>query len=613
MLENSMKNITQQDEDLNTIFPDLKTEKIQLLVNVLVKNCKTVRLKQKSRRAKSTLPTRELMGTDLKKYKSWLSNAHRIFRGTSQEMIPLTFASEWVLDNYYIIRQALQQIEEDLPKSFYKQLPKLVEAPHEDLPRIYIIARSILAIQNNLIDPVDLQTIMIQFQEGVPLTMGELWALPIFLRYSLIESLSKELVSIIHPLIPPDIPLPFPHLEGLPNSNSPDESASGSNSKSNGIANIILSLRTISEQNWSEFFESVSYLEQTLRKDPAGIYAQMDFKTRDLYRKEIEVLAMATGRGENELAELTLDLARTAGTNKLPSNNPIENSDSTVNTDKPYLTGSFLESHENLDQGVPDRHIGEYLLGKGRGLLEKQIGYRPNLKKTIKRWIFQNANAFYLSIILILTSLIFVILSLIIRPVELRASISQFPGNSPWGLVQISGILAIRWIIMIGLSLLMVIPVLSVTTSLTNWLITLMIPPRILPKLKFKDAIPDSYQTLVVIPAMITSLKDVDSLVHQLELHYLRNFEPGLMFALLTDFGDADSESLAEDDGLVQYAVSMIEKLNRKYYLPPPSLDSIESNVEGKQIWCQTLLLVPSQAAVEPLGKKMDRLGTKKR
>ena len=82
-----------------------------------------------------------------------------------------------------------------------------------------------------------------------------------------------------------------------------------------------------------------------------------------------------------------------------------------------------------------------------------------------------------------------------------------------------------------------------------------MIPPRILPKLKFKDAIPDSFQTLVVIPAMITSIKDVNSLVHQLELHYLRNFEPGLMFALLTDFADADSESLTEDDGLVQYAI----------------------------------------------------------
>ena len=91
----------------------------------------------------------------------------------------------------------------------------------------------------------------------------------------------------------------------------------------------------------------------------------------------------------------------------------------------------------------------------------------------------------------------------------------------------------------------LLIPVLTVATSLVNWLITLMIRPRILPKLDFKDEIPDPFQTLVVIPAMITSREEIDSLAHQLELHYLRNPEPGLLFALLTDFRDADSEILA--------------------------------------------------------------------
>ena len=315
------------------------------------------------------------------------------------------------------------------------------------LPRIYVIAQSILATQNNSIDQVDLQTILIQFQDSVPLTMGELWALPIFLRYSLIESLSNELIRIIQPLPPPDIPLPFPQLEGLPVSNPASESGSGVNNNSNGIANIILSLRTISEQDWSEFFEAVSRLELTLRKDPSGIYSQMDFKTRDLYRKEIEVLAIATGRGENELAELTLDLARTAEKNKIPSLDNIANSESSVNTNKPLLPESSPDIQENLKSEVPNQHIGEYLLGQGRIILEQQIGYRPNLLITFKRWVFQNASAFYLSIILILTILILVLLSLVIRPVEILSSISQFPGNSPWGLSQISGNLAIRWII----------------------------------------------------------------------------------------------------------------------------------------------------------------------
>ena len=56
-------------------------------------------------------------------------------------------------------------------------------------------------------------------------------------------------------------------------------------------------------------------------------------------------------------------------------------------------------------------------------------------------------------------------------------------------------------------------------------------------------------------------------------MHFLRNPEPGLYFALLTDFPDADSETLPEDEGLVSYAISVICELNAKYErsIPEPS------------------------------------------
>ena len=91
-----------------------------------------------------------------------------------------------------------------------------------------------------------------------------------------------------------------------------------------------------------------------------------------------------------------------------------------------------------------------------------------------------------------------------------------------------------------------------------------------LPKLDFKTGIPDPYKTIVVIPAMISSRTDVDSLVNQLELHYLRNSEPGLIFALLTDFVDAETEFLPTEDSLIQYAFSAIETLNNKYSIASP-------------------------------------------
>ena len=75
------------------------------------------------------------------------------------------------------------------------------------------------------------------------------------------------------------------------------------------VANIILSLRTISELDWNVFFEAVNRLEVILRQDPPGIYPQMDFKTRDHYRKEIETLALEAGLDESDLAQKLLDLA----------------------------------------------------------------------------------------------------------------------------------------------------------------------------------------------------------------------------------------------------------------------------------------------------------------
>jgi len=57
--------------------------------------------------------------------------------------------------------------------------------------------------------------------------------------------------------------------------------------------------RLIGTFDWSEFFESVSLVEQVLQRDPAGVYSQMDFRSRDRYRHAVEELADPTG--ENQL------------------------------------------------------------------------------------------------------------------------------------------------------------------------------------------------------------------------------------------------------------------------------------------------------------------------
>jgi cyclic beta-1,2-glucan synthetase len=516
-----------------------KTEQMQGFVKSLVDNYQKIDPTTLRDRKRVVLGER-----NLKLYETWLAQAHTYFRKISNRDLSISLASEWLLDNYYIVRQALQQISEDLPASFYKQLPKLAQGPLTGLPRVYAIGRAVLSLQNSLLNMSDLQSILIKVQESIPLTMGELWALPIFLRYSLVETLANSLVTIIRPKRSPDLPVFQAQLFGTAEIFEPNQDISQISTASAIVANIILSLRTISEQNWNDFFESVSCVERTLREDPAGIYPLMDFKTRDLYRKEIESLSLASGRGENELAEIALKLIQDESLNKTSPDGSISDG---------------ILAQQQL-------HVGDYLLGEKRIILEQSIGYLPDQKIKVKRWGMEHASSLYLGGIFSLSVIIWV-------GILIHLNFSKiFQLGSP-----------LQFVSALALLITILVPIFVVAASLVNWLVTLRIKPRILPKLYFKDEIPDRFQTLVVIPSLIASRPEIDNLIRQLEMHFLRNPESGLYYALLTDFRDADSETLPEDEDLVKYAASGIEKLNEKYIrskvedVPPAEASSNQS------------------------------------
>src|SRR5690606_21781711 len=62
------------------------------------------------------------------------------------------------------------------------------------------------------------------------------------------------------------------------------------------VRNVITSMRLISDMDWADWFESVSLVDARLRA--ASAFADMDFTTRDLYRKEIQHLARGAGISE---------------------------------------------------------------------------------------------------------------------------------------------------------------------------------------------------------------------------------------------------------------------------------------------------------------------------
>ena len=198
------------------------------------------------------------------------------------------------------------------------------------------------------LDPQRLQRFVTAFQSITPLTIGELWAWPSALKLALVEHLrtradvlatsrahrleADRLVealdtpahvrdrwpSQVHPAFVIRLLQRSREHEtaaslrreldaALASRGQTIEDAIRSEARHQAaeqtfIANLIGSLRLVSTFDWSEFFESVSLVEQVLQRDPVAVYGRMDFASRDRYRHAVESLAEPTGEGQVRVA-----------------------------------------------------------------------------------------------------------------------------------------------------------------------------------------------------------------------------------------------------------------------------------------------------------------------
>ncbi len=103
----------------------------------------------------------------------------------------ITPAAEWLVDNFYAAEQHIQQIIEDLPSGYYRQLPKLADGHLAGYPRVMAIAWAYIAHTDSHFEQSTLAEFVNAYQEVSPLAIGELWALAIHLRILLIENATR--------------------------------------------------------------------------------------------------------------------------------------------------------------------------------------------------------------------------------------------------------------------------------------------------------------------------------------------------------------------------------------------------------------------------------------
>ena len=432
----------------------------------------------------------------LKKMGQFFQAGYSYFSDSAQTQIITSNAAEWLLDNFYVLEQAVREVQKDLPASYYARLPQTSDA----IPRIQVVAMAIVQRGAVRLDVEQIRNFVQAFQNEAPLKVGEMWALPLMLRLSVLEALADGLADITKlkwDAAPESIVLTRLRSES-------DSAEAESETK---VVNSILNLRLFATLDWKTFFETTSALERILRHDPAQAYAQSDFETRNQYRSIVEELAEGSAVPEDQITARAIELAE---------------------------SGSSAR----------EKHVGFYLIDEGRRILENAISFHPTLRGRFLDFVRDHATFVYLGSIFFITLLIF--------------------AYTLYFAVQVGANLAH----VIVLTLLALFPASAIAVELVNWLTVLVIPPRTLPKLDFSAGVPDEFRTMVVIPALFGTDKDVVFLTQQIERHFVANGDPNIVFALLTDFADAPEKQMPQDAELVTHAKDIIQQLNKKYGNP---------------------------------------------
>jgi cyclic beta-1,2-glucan synthetase len=519
-----------------------------------------------------------------------LERAYQQISTVSRRGEPVTSDAEWLLDNYHIVAETLREVRHDLPRGYYRELPKLAEGPFAGLPRVYALAIELIAHTDSSLDETNVVRFVQAYQTVTPLTIGELWAVPIMLRLGLLENLRclslqmlgawadrREAEAWKKHLIPPEGAAVCPpgepkckwsdpfvvhllqqlrdhgtgaypgiewletHLAGRSLNSTEvlrrEHQRQAANQVS--VGNCVTSLRLLSALDWTVFFERTSLVEKVLSTDPAGVYARQDFPTKDRYRREVEVLARGSGRDELEVARLVVTLA--GGNARIEDRRwrMEENPPGTSETE-PISPSQAGRGENEPTSPRASNHVGYYLIGPGRIRLEQEIHYRPRLNHWLRGLLLNHAKWFYFGSLALVTALI-------IAGILVLVGSAATPGLA---------------VLVVGATLL---PASELAVGLINYLVTLMLPPRVLPKMDFKDGISADCTTFVVMPTMLLGPESGPALASRLEIHYLSNPDPQLRFALLTDFADAPIEQTPNDEALLKSARDAIQALNNRY------------------------------------------------
>ncbi len=480
--------------------------------------------------------------------------------------------SEWILDNYHVIEEHLREIKKDLPRGYYKLLPQLRDGPYAARPRVYALAVEYVRNRDSVFDGELLSSFIAAYQELHPLSIGELWAIPIMLRYAILRNLAalatlslrayqeRKAAEEISEEVLRDAERPgtemvlnlAKRLEAWPgwvgpgaihimrrlraigvrtavalhwieerfreSGIDPDELIRTEQyaraADQISIGNCVTALRAIALFDWKVWVENNSKIHEILKRDPTAFYEACDFTTRDRYRHEIERIARNARTPEHEVAEKLIKFVEeTAG----------------------------KRAADDGAQSLRDRHVGAYLLGEGTRGFEAFVGAVRPWRERISALLKRHAGFLYF------------------------VGIFLFTGFLVSVAVERAFAAGLAHIYLPAIAFLFAILASNLAIQLVQWMVTLSAPTAYVPKLDFDEGLTPEVRSIVTVHCIFSSREAVDRVVEALEVRFLANDDEQLSFALLGDVSDSEKETVTGDQAIIDHAIELIQSLNARY------------------------------------------------
>ena len=502
----------------------------------------------------------------LKENFEFITEVYNLLNEHIKLKLPIHPAGEWILDNFYIIDETVKTVTKELTLKKYTNFLGIANGPYAGFARIYVLASEIVAYTDGKINGKNLEVLLKAYEDKKTLSMDEIWNINTFLRMALIENIREacekiysaqlqkyKVENIIERLVENKSKdelqfknigeyktkvieqgeMKYPFIEYMsyrlkqygkkayPFLNILEEQVNKMGTEISevikkehfdiavrkvSVGNCIISIKNINRINMIEIFEKINGVEEILKKDPVNVYSKMDYKTRIYYRNKLKEISKKTKISEIYIARKCLELS------------------------------SIEYEKSNMDSNDKKAHVGYYLIADGEPkLLEilqnKKVPKQNNMHKAQK----------YITALAVVTIVLAGVYGLYIN-------------------TQINNI-----VLSLILSILLLIPIETIFTQIAQYILGKTKNTKIIPKLDFRNGIPEQNATFVVIPTIIKNGKRVEELMHKLEVYYIANKSDNIYFALLGDCSTSSNEEEGFDEEVINTGKKMVDILNKKY------------------------------------------------